>query len=265
MEQYLALSRENQASGVVIPEIEGNVNFEIKSEFMQELREDTFFKNKNEDAHDHGPIFGMTPTQALTAIQTMTDHSQKWHDGISSRSISSSSNTDGLAAIIRPHLNKECPLNKEVKGVEEVKYGEFRHLALFNGSNKANFHVGPIFGMTPTQALTAIQTMTDHSQKWHDGISSRSISSSSNTDGLAAIIRPHLNKECPLNKEVKGVEEVKYGEFRHLALFNGSNKANFHVVPPGYYTRIDNQTPSGEKRPNLVEKINKYMEGVSKR
>ncbi|GJQ90767.1 hypothetical protein Tco_0001906 [Tanacetum coccineum] len=53
MEQYLALSRENQAPGVVKPEIGGNVNFEIKSQFMRELREDTFSENKNEDAHDH--------------------------------------------------------------------------------------------------------------------------------------------------------------------------------------------------------------------
>ncbi|GKD57900.1 hypothetical protein Tco_1291287, partial [Tanacetum coccineum] len=53
MKQYLALSRENQAPGMVKPEIEGNVNFEIKSQFMHELREDTFSGNKDEDAHDH--------------------------------------------------------------------------------------------------------------------------------------------------------------------------------------------------------------------
>ncbi|GJV40850.1 hypothetical protein Tco_1419290 [Tanacetum coccineum] len=52
MEQYLALSRENQAPGVVKPKIGGNVNFEIKSQFMRELREDTFSGNKDEDAHD---------------------------------------------------------------------------------------------------------------------------------------------------------------------------------------------------------------------
>ncbi|GJU82724.1 hypothetical protein Tco_1285089 [Tanacetum coccineum] len=148
----------SRAPGVVKPEIRGNVNFEIKSQFMRELREDTFSGNKNEDAHDHGPIPGMTPTQALTTIQTMADHSQKWHDRTSSRNVSSSSNTDGLAAIISkldnlgrdmkklkenvhaiqvgcqicegPHLDKECPLNEEVKQLEEVKYGEFRCSAL---------------------------------------------------------------------------------------------------------------------------------------
>ncbi|GJS56387.1 zinc knuckle CX2CX4HX4C containing protein [Tanacetum coccineum] len=116
---------------------------------------------------------------------------------------------------------------------------------------------GPIPKMTPTQALTAIQTMADHSQKWHDGTSNRNISSSSDTDGLAAVISkldnfrrdmkklkenihaiqvgcqicegPHLDKECPLNEEVKQVDEVKYGEFRRPAPFNGSNKAKFRV------------------------------------
>ncbi|GJQ98331.1 hypothetical protein Tco_0009470 [Tanacetum coccineum] len=116
----------------------------------------------------HGPIPGMTPTQALMVIQTMADHSQKWHDGTSSRTMSSSSDIDGLAAVISkldnlgrdmkklkenvhaiqvrcqisegPHLDKECPLNEEVKQVDEVKYGEFGHPAPFNGSSGANFH-----------------------------------------------------------------------------------------------------------------------------
>ncbi|GJU85896.1 hypothetical protein Tco_1293442 [Tanacetum coccineum] len=53
MEQYLALTRGNQAPGMVKPEIGSNVNFKIKSQFMRELREDTIFRNKNDDAHEH--------------------------------------------------------------------------------------------------------------------------------------------------------------------------------------------------------------------
>ncbi|GKC84789.1 hypothetical protein Tco_1140506 [Tanacetum coccineum] len=137
--QYLTLTLGNQASGVVKPEIGGNVNFGIKSQFMRELREETFSRNKNDDAHEHveqvldivglfnipgvthdtvmlgvfpitftraskstmnhqlldsqGPILGMTPAQALMAIQTMADHSQKWYDGSSSRSINNNNRT----------------------------------------------------------------------------------------------------------------------------------------------------------------------------
>ncbi|GJU40648.1 hypothetical protein Tco_1193605 [Tanacetum coccineum] len=181
MEQYLELLRETQAPGVVKPEIGGNVNFEIKSQFMRELREDTFLRNKNEDAHDH---------------------------------------------------------------VDRVLYIE---LSTLGTSLKRPLSKGPIPGMKPTQALTVILIMADHSQKWHDGKSSRNVSSSSDTNRLTTVIRPHLDKECPLNEEVKQVDEVKYGEFGLPAPFNGSSGAKFRVGPPGYYTRTDNQTPSGEK------------------
>ncbi|GKF18175.1 hypothetical protein Tco_0063093 [Tanacetum coccineum] len=125
---------------------------------------------------------------------------------------------------------------------------------------------GPIPGMTPTEALTAIQTMAGHSQKWHDGTTSRNIGSSSSNDGLAALVNkldrlgrdmkklkesvhaiqvgcqicegPHLDKDCPLNEEVKQVEEVRYGEFGRTTPFNGTNRGKFRVGPPEYYTKV---------------------------
>ncbi|GJR35782.1 hypothetical protein Tco_1211466 [Tanacetum coccineum] len=154
-----------KAPGVIKPEIGGNVNFEIKSQFMRELREDTFFGNKNEDAHDHTDrvlnivslfnILGISKDTVLLHVFpfTLTGSAKRWVDrltpGAVNTTISSSSNTDGLAAVISkldnlgrymkklkenfhaiqvgcqicegPHLDKECPLNEEVKQVEEVK------------------------------------------------------------------------------------------------------------------------------------------------
>ncbi|GJY86686.1 zinc knuckle CX2CX4HX4C containing protein [Tanacetum coccineum] len=128
--------------------------------------------------------------------------------------------------------------------------------------------------------------MVDHSQKWHDGSSSRNIDSSSNSKRIVAIVNKldslgrdmkklkenvpaiqlgcqtcrgaHLNKECPLNKEVKSVGEVKFGEFRHSLPFN--NGAKYCVGPPGYYTRIDKRPSFREKRPSLEELMNKHLE-----
>ncbi|GJZ05510.1 reverse transcriptase domain-containing protein [Tanacetum coccineum] len=86
----------------------------------------------------------------------INSHQKKWHDGSTSRNIGSSSSNDGLAALVNkldnlgrdmkklkesvhaiqigcqicegPHLDKDCPLNKEVKQVEEIDnrppYGE---------------------------------------------------------------------------------------------------------------------------------------------
>ncbi|GJS94998.1 7-deoxyloganetin glucosyltransferase-like protein [Tanacetum coccineum] len=109
--------------------------------------------------------------------------------------------------------------------------------------------------------------MANHSQKWHDGSSNRNLESTSNkTEGMAAIVNKlenlgrdmkklkesvhaiqvgyqncegvHLDKDCPLNEEVKSIEEAKYGEFRCPLPF--SNEAKYRVGPLGYYTRIDN-------------------------
>ncbi|GJV83171.1 reverse transcriptase domain-containing protein [Tanacetum coccineum] len=94
--------------------------------------------------------------------------------------------------------------------------------------------------MRPAEALTAIQTMADHSKKWHDD-TSRNIGSSSCKDGLAALVN-------------------KYGEFGRTTPFNGNNGGKFHVGPPGYYTKIDNRPPYAERRQSLKELLTKHQE-----
>ncbi|GKE99978.1 7-deoxyloganetin glucosyltransferase-like protein [Tanacetum coccineum] len=129
---------------------------------------------------------------------------------------------------------------------------------------------GLIPNKTLAQVLTAIQTMANHSQKWHDGSTSRRVSNDS-SDGITTITNKldslgrdmkklkenvhaiqvgcenyggaHLNKECPLHEEVKSVKEVKYGEFGRPFPNNNGNGARYHVGPPGYYTRVDNRPP----------------------
>ncbi|GJZ73062.1 hypothetical protein Tco_0637208 [Tanacetum coccineum] len=128
--------------------------------------------------------------------------------------------------------------------------------------------------------------MVDHSQKWHDGSSSRNIESSSNSEGIAIIVNKlenlgrdmkklkenvhviqvgcqncrgaHLDKYCPLKEEVKSIEEAKYGKFGRPLPF--SNEAKYRVGPPRYYTRMDNRPPVGEKRPSLEELMNRHLE-----
>ncbi|GKE83311.1 hypothetical protein Tco_1553311, partial [Tanacetum coccineum] len=284
MEQYLALSRENQAPGVVKPEIRGNVNFEIKSQFMRELREDTFSGNKNEDAHDHVDrvlnivsLFNI-PRVSQDAVLlrvfpfTLTGSAKRWVDRLTPGAV----NTWDL--LKKAFIQRYCPPSKTAKRLEDIhnfkqesdeslyqaweRYNDLLYKCpthdinshqkvniFYKGLNTMNRQFldsqGPIPGMTPTQALTAIQTMVDHSQKWHDVTSSKNVSSNNNTDGLVAIVRLYLDKEYPPNEEVKQLEEVKYEEFGRSAPFNGSNGAKFRVGPPGYYTRIDNRPPIG--------------------
>ncbi|GKC21198.1 hypothetical protein Tco_1023348 [Tanacetum coccineum] len=259
------------APGVVKPEIGGNVNFEIKSQFMRELREDAFLGNKNEDAHDHIDrvlnivslfnIPGVSKDAVLLRVFpfTLTGSSKRWVDRLTPGAV----NTWDL--LKNAFIQRYYPPSKTAKQLEDIHnfkqecdeslyqaWERYNDLLYKYPTHDINNHQkGPIPEMTPTQALTAIQD----SQKWHDGTSSRSLSSSSNTDGLAAIVSklynlgcdmkklkenvhaiqvgcqfckgPHLDNKCPLNEEVKQVEEVNYGEFGHTAPFNGSNRAKY--------------------------------------
>ncbi|GKC42584.1 hypothetical protein Tco_1060306 [Tanacetum coccineum] len=150
---------------------------------------------------------------------------------------------------------------------------------------------GPIPGMTPNQALTIIQTMADHSQKWHDISLNKTSNNENNSAGIASLINKienlgrdmkklkenvhaiqvgcqlckgaHLDKDCPLNEEVKSAEPVKYEEFSPPPPFGNNSK--YRVGPPGYYTRIDNRQPFGEKKPSLEDLMNKHLEESARR
>ncbi|GJV76163.1 hypothetical protein Tco_1507747 [Tanacetum coccineum] len=69
------------------------------------------------------PLPGMTPVQALTAIQTMADHSQKWHDGTSSRNIESSSSLEGITTIVNKLENLGRDMKKLKENVHAIQVG----------------------------------------------------------------------------------------------------------------------------------------------
>ncbi|GKA99197.1 hypothetical protein Tco_0827134 [Tanacetum coccineum] len=146
---------------------------------MRELREGSFSRNKNDDAHEHVErvldivslfkIPGVSHDVVMLCVFpiTLTKAAKKWVDKLSPRTVDS---WDLL----------KKPLSK----------GTARHPKPLSSLKKSatSSRKGPISGMTPAQALTAFHTMADHSQKWHDGSSSRNIDSSSNFEGIAAIV-----------------------------------------------------------------------------
>ncbi|GJZ28031.1 hypothetical protein Tco_0572678 [Tanacetum coccineum] len=223
MEQYLALSRENQAPGVVKPEIRGNVNFKIKSQFMRELREDTFSGNKDEDAHGHIDrvlsIVGLfnIPGVSKDAVMlrvfpfTLTGAAKRWVDRLAPGII----NTYDLFK--KAFIQRYYPPSMIVKKLEDIHnfkqegneslyqvWERYNDLLYKCPTHDINSHQkGPIPGMRPAKALTAIQTMADHSQKWQDGTTSRNIRSGSSKDGLAALV----NKLDNLGRDMKNLKE----------------------------------------------------------
>ncbi|GJT09742.1 hypothetical protein Tco_0856784, partial [Tanacetum coccineum] len=53
MEQYMSKTRVDYGSRVARPKIEDNDNFELKGQFLKELRTNTFSGSDHEDANEH--------------------------------------------------------------------------------------------------------------------------------------------------------------------------------------------------------------------
>ncbi|GKC77265.1 hypothetical protein Tco_1128039 [Tanacetum coccineum] len=53
MEQYMSKTRTDYGSGVSRPKIEEKDSFELKGQFLKELRENTFSDSDNKDANKH--------------------------------------------------------------------------------------------------------------------------------------------------------------------------------------------------------------------
>ncbi|GJR51703.1 homeodomain-like protein [Tanacetum coccineum] len=150
MEQYMSKTRADCGSGIARPKIEEKDNFELKGQFLKELRTNTFSGSDHEDANGHidkvleivdlfhipnitidqvmlrafpmsltvaaSAIVSKTAADAKTSIQEMAEYSQKWHNGISR--VRSTETSDGLAAI-QAQLNN---LGREIKKVNEKVY-----------------------------------------------------------------------------------------------------------------------------------------------
>ncbi|GJT85633.1 reverse transcriptase domain-containing protein [Tanacetum coccineum] len=243
MEQYMSKTRADYGSGVARPKIEDKDNFELKGQFLKELRTNTFSGSDHEDANEHIEkvleivdlfhILNITIDQVMLRAfpMSLTGAASRWLRNEPTGSITT---WDGLKT---KFLNKYCPPARTAKKMEEINnfqqepdenlyqaWERFKELLMkcpqhyltemqevilfYNGLGIPTRQIldsrGAIPSKTAADAKVAIQEMAEYSQKWHNGTSrSRSTETS---DGLAAI-QAQLNN---LGREIKKVNEKVY-------------------------------------------------------
>nr|GEV40377.1 reverse transcriptase domain-containing protein [Tanacetum cinerariifolium] len=118
MEEYMCKTRGEYGSGVTMRKIDAKDHFELKGQFLKELRDNTFSDSvpTRKILDSKCAIPTKTTADAKIAIQEMAGYSQKWHNKTSRTR--SSKNFDGLAAI-QAQLNN---LGREIKMVNEKVY-----------------------------------------------------------------------------------------------------------------------------------------------
>ncbi|GKE19789.1 DNA-directed DNA polymerase [Tanacetum coccineum] len=235
MEQHMSKTHGNYGSGVVRPKINDKTHFELKGQYLKELRENTFSGSEHEDANEHiekvleivdlfhileevilfynrinvptrqildykGAIPTKTAADAKTVIQEMAEYSQNWHNGTSSKARSTET-YDGLAAI-QAQLNN---LEREIKKVNKKVYAAQVRCELCKG--------------------------------------------------------PHYTKDCPFKVKGNTIKEAYYTQFGAPYQPGGQYRA----AGPGFYQRNNRNSLYPDRRQTLEESLTKFMADSSKR
>ncbi|GJY53358.1 hypothetical protein Tco_0445022 [Tanacetum coccineum] len=189
MEQYMSKTRTDYGSGVARPKIEEKDSFELKGQFLKELRENTFSGSDNEDANEH--------IEKVLEIVDLFHVPNIIEDQIMLVSFNSLLERSALNF---KELLMKCPQHYLTEMQEVILF--------YNGLDVPTRQILDSRGAIPTKTAAdgkkAIQEMAEYSKKWHNGTSRGR--STETSEGLAAI-QAQLNN---LGREIKKVYEKVY-------------------------------------------------------
>ncbi|GJR17013.1 mitochondrial proton/calcium exchanger protein-like protein isoform X1 [Tanacetum coccineum] len=185
MEQYLSKTRDDYGSGVSRPKIEDKDSFELKGQFLKELRTNTFSGSDHEDVNEHIEkvleIVDLFHIPNITIDQVMLRAFPMSLTGAASRWLRNK--PSGVITtwedLKTKFLSKYCPPARTAKKMEEIKnfqqesdenlyqaWERFKELLM-----KCPQHYLTEMHETAASAKVLIQEMAEYSQKWHNGTS----------------------------------------------------------------------------------------------
>ncbi|GJV20839.1 putative reverse transcriptase domain-containing protein [Tanacetum coccineum] len=248
IEQYMSKTQADYGSGVSRHKIVDKDNFELKGQFLKELRTNTFSGSDHEDPNEHiekfHEIVDLFHIPNITIDQVMLRSFPMSLIGAASHWLRNkpSSSITTWEYLKTKFLSKYCPPARTAKKMEEINnFQQEPDESLYQAWErfKELLMKCAIPSKTVADAKVAIQEIAKYSQKWHNKTSrTKSIETS---DGLAAIQAqlnnlgreikkvnekvyaaqvgceqckgPHYTKDCPLKEEGKTLEEAYYTQF----------------------------------------------------
>ncbi|GJS70796.1 retrovirus-related pol polyprotein from transposon TNT 1-94 [Tanacetum coccineum] len=195
MEQYMIKTRADYGSGIARPKIDDKDSFELKGQFLKELRDNTFSGLDHEDANEHIEkvleIVDLFHIPNITQDQKM-EEINNFHQ--------EPDETLYQACERFKELLMKCPQHYLTEIHEVILF----YIGLDVPTRQILDSKGAIPSKTAADVKVAIQEIAEYSQKWHNGTSRTRSTETSN--GLAAI-QAQLNN---LGREIKKVNEKVY-------------------------------------------------------
>ncbi|GKB43737.1 uncharacterized mitochondrial protein-like protein [Tanacetum coccineum] len=194
MEQYMSKTRTDYGSGVARPKIDNKDQFELKGQFLKELRENTFSSSDNEDANEHIEkvleIVDLFHVPNVIVDQLMlrvfpislTGAASHWLRNEPTGSIKT------WEDLKTKFLNKCCPPGQIAKKMETSRG---RSIETSDG-------------------LAAIQAQLNNLGREIKKVNKKVYAAQV---GCEQCKGPHYTKDCPLKEEGKTLEEAYYTQF----------------------------------------------------
>ncbi|GKB54453.1 hypothetical protein Tco_0905206 [Tanacetum coccineum] len=205
MEQYMS-TRGDYGSGVTRPKINTDTHFELKGQFLKELRDNTFSGSKHEDANEH--IKKILEIIDFFHIPNITQ--------------------DQIMLRAFPFLSKYCPPAHTAKKMEEINnFQQEPAESLFRAWERfkellmkcSQHYLTDMYEHNETSRtrstktfdeLTAIQAQLNNPGKEIKKVNEKVYAAQVRCELLKG---PHYTKDCPLKEEGKTLEEAYYTQF----------------------------------------------------
>ncbi|GJV03225.1 hypothetical protein Tco_1336794 [Tanacetum coccineum] len=293
MEQYMSKTRENYGSGITRPTINQDTPFELKGQFLKELRDNTFSGSEHEDANEHIEkvleIVDLFHIPKVTQDQIMlrafpvslTGAASRWLRNQPSGSITT------WEILKTKFLNKYCPPARTAKKMEEINnfqqepdeslfraWERFKELLMkcpqhyltdmqevilfYNGLDVPTRQILDSKGTETSDGLAAIQAQLNNLRREIKKVNEKVYAAQV---GCEQCKGPHYTKDCPQKEEGKTLEEAYYTQFGAPYQPGGQYRA----AGPGFYQRNNGNSSYPARRETMEESLAKFMAESAKR
>ncbi|GKD74879.1 hypothetical protein Tco_1333161 [Tanacetum coccineum] len=241
MEQYMSKTRADYRSGVARPKIEDRDNFELKGQFLKELRTNTFSGSDHEDSNEHIEkvlkIVDLFHIPNITIDQVMLRAFPMSLTGAASRWL----RNEPTGAI-----PSKTAADAKVTIQEMAEYSQKWH----NGTSRSR-------STETSDGLAAIQEQLNNLGREIKKVNEKVYASQV---GCKQCKGPHYTKDFPLKEEGKPMEESYYTQFG--GPFQGGG---YRAAAPSFYQRNNANLSYQEQRKSMEDILSKFMSESAKR
>ncbi|GJS39955.1 hypothetical protein Tco_0564998 [Tanacetum coccineum] len=210
MEQYMSKTRTDYVSGVARPKIDNKDQFELKGQFLKELRENTFSGSDNEDANEH--IEKVLEIVDLFHVPNITI--KKVNEKVYAAQV-------GCEQCKGPHYTKDFPQKEEGKTLEEAYYTQFG----------GPFQGGGYRATTPGEGFGSLPSSTETNPR--DQVKSISTSIKADSNSICRIRSNQYDVPLILERPFLSTARAKIDVYkRKITLRVGEEKIIFKSVKP---------------------------------